>query len=117
MGVKIQVEETPNYSFSKKERAEIYLKAAQIIKEHVIARFACHAIAEAAAKIHMRRIPYDTVIESNYPEFYLFKDNDNGVWLSGDGNDAERLELDPRSELGCKLRNVVLLLCHEMCND
>jgi hypothetical protein len=99
-------------TFTREQRKVIYQTAAELILEGH-ADFGCIAILAAAFKFPEVDFHLD-VEESNFPEFFLFKedtehDHYSDAWLS--------LTLDPRSEEERNLRHDVLMLCREMCKD
>ena len=103
--------------FTNKEKQKIYLKAIQLLpKKH----FACFSIVEAILKLYEDKFDEDLNIEDHFPEFFMFKDCDNYAWLSGeyeDENGATRHEFESGTPEGNAFREIVLLLCYQICQD
>lgn len=93
--------------YNKEERAKIYLKASKI-KSGNYTYGACEKLARAL-NIFRWNLNID-----HFPEFKLFKekDNDELFWLQ------ERNERgNYKTKEGIQRREIVLLLCYEMCKD
>jgi hypothetical protein len=95
--------------FTKEQRSKIYKDAAASIGENRT-DFGCFAVLWAARELNDLIFSHD-VDETNFPEFFLFKEPDaSDVWLGTD-------EFHPDSIAGRLLRYDVLMMCHEMCKD
>jgi hypothetical protein len=106
--------------FTIKERADIYLRAAELMAsmefdaddemvQYKGYRFACVAISNVVGFENSNRVDADL-----FPEFYMFKDVErDSLWL---GNSHVE-QTAPGFMFGNSIRQTVLLLCHEMCKD
>lgn len=98
--------------YTKGERREIYLKAAELIKQET---FCCHAI-KAVTGIEIDETCHiggmvdrqNVFIQKYFPEFFLFKPT---------GEEIEYKAIYSWHFNGGSARVNALLLCAEMCND
>jgi hypothetical protein len=92
--------------------------------------YACHAMAVDSLGLKPEYEQYpnhatlsrfeEVVTEENFPELFLFRDTVLiNTWLSFDQSEPTRpsQEISPYTRAGNELRQTVLLLCHEMCED
>jgi hypothetical protein len=112
----MEVKSTRHYSvFTKSQRRDLYAAAASLIAAGE-ADFGCVALLmaglDAAEDFRCEDFRCHTVDPANFPEFFLFKE-DNALggeaWLGP--------KLDPGSSAERRLRYDVLCLCAEMCKD
>jgi hypothetical protein len=97
-----------------------------------IGSYACHAVAMAVDSLGLKPVyeQYpnhgtlsrfeEVVTEENFPELFAFRDTDRiNMWLSFDQDEPcqPSRKILPSTAAGNELRQTVLLLCHEMCED
>ncbi len=91
---------------SKKERKIIYINVANIIKlDYNIYRYVCN-------ELDFLCISLKSNYGFNFPELKLFNDNDSEAFLSY----CSTTDINDKYE-NMKVKEIVMLLCAEMCND
>jgi hypothetical protein len=119
-------------NFTETQRKEIYAAAHGIMAACRFDKnqettddgnYACHAVAMAVDEVlgagaEPALDNFEAVVtEENFPELFLFLCEAMGnTWL-GDDTDGIMRAISPYTRAGNELRQTVLALCHEMCED
>jgi hypothetical protein len=114
-------------NFTEKQRKQIYLKAAELLasierneNELIFTPYTtlgCFAIAEVAHMGEPYRVAHSKTIdqivnENTFPEFFMFRETFEACWLGSGRSEYASVLIQ-----GNELRQTVMLLCHEMCNN